>query len=444
MKKQILILCLAASLSFFSAAQTGARTITIDDAVNLALQNNLDIKQSKMDLELLAQKNKYSWNSVSPSISASGGFSGRSSFDDPASTTLSYSLGASVNVNFTPALRTTMKKALLDYQAGQATLETTKRRIELNVRKNFYYLIYLNGYLEILQLSLETAKQTYEANQIKYKQGRLPELQLLEAQLTYESSIPTLEKQKISYQNEIDSFKMLLGFDLDDEILLEGNLDEVVSVTFDDTILQSSLNLIEESPQIKSLKQQILSTENNIQALKLSAYAPSVSFSVSESTSGSDNEVINVYTGEVTKKAWTPSSSLSYGVTVRVPLDGYFQWSSGKLNVASSEEALQKLKMNLEQTRTKTTLTVKNSYTSILQALSQLELQEKNVELAQKTYDMKKKAYDVGAVDLSSLQQTEGKLNSAKSNVQNQKYTILTSILTLEDTLGLPYGTLGK
>ena len=159
MKKQILFLCLVASLSFFSTAQTGARTITIDDAVNLALQNNLDIKQSKMDLDLLAKKNQYSWNSVSPSISASGGFNGNTPLGD-GDTTFSYSLGASLNLTLTPALRTTMKKALLDYQSGQATLETTKRRIELSVRKTFYSLIYFNDNLENQLRSLETTKQT--------------------------------------------------------------------------------------------------------------------------------------------------------------------------------------------------------------------------------------------------------------------------------------------
>lgn len=443
MKKQILILCLAASLSFFSAAQNGARTITIDDAVNLALQNNLDIKQSKMDLELLAQKNKYSWNSVSPSISASGGFNGNTPLGD-GDTSFSYSLGASLNLTLTPALRTTMKKALLDYQSGQATLETTKRKIELSVRKTFYSLIYFNDNLENQLRSLETTKQTYEANQVKYKQGRLPELQLLNSQYNYERKIPEIENLKRNYQSNIDSFKLLLGLSLEDEITLEGKLDEAVSVHFDETILQASLNSIEENAQIKALKQQIISTENTIQATKLSSYAPTVSFSVSENTNGSNKEVKDMITKEVTKKAWEPSSSLSYGVTVRVPLDGYFPWSSGKLNIASSEENLQKLKMNLEQTRTQTTLAVKNSYNTILQALTQLELLEKNVELTQKTYDMSKNAYNMGSVDLLSLQQAEDNLYSARYNVQNQKYTILTSILTLEDTLGLPYGTLGK
>lgn len=438
MKRAILSLCLAASLSFFSAAQTGARTITIDDAVNLALQNNLDIKQSKMDLELLAQKNKYSWNSVSPSISASGGFNGNTPLGD-GDTSFSYSLGASLNLTLTPALRTTMKKALLDYQSGQASLETTKRKIELSVRKTFYSLIYFNDNLENQLRSLETTKQTYEANQVKYKQGRLPELQLLNSQYNYERKIPEIENLKRNYQSNIDSFKLLLGLSLEDEITLEGKLDEAVSVHFDETILQTSLNSIEENAQIKALKQQIISTENTIQATKLSSYAPTVSFSVSENTNGSSKE--NPMAG---KNAWEPSSSLSYGVTVRVPLDGYFPWSSGKLNIASAEENLQKLKMNLEQARTQTTLAVKNSYNTILQALTQLELLEKNVELTQKTYDMSKNAYNMGSVDLLSLQQAEDNLYSARYNVQNQKYTILTSILTLEDTLGLPYGTLGK
>ena len=420
------------------AAQTTnktARIITIDDAVSLALQNNIEIKQSTMDLQLLETKNKYSWNSVSPSISASGGFNGSTPLESGSETSFSYSLGASLRLSLTPTLRTAMKKALLDYQSGKATLEATKREIELNVRKTFYSLIYFNDNIEIQQRSLETAKQTYESNKAKYSQGRLPELQLLNSQYNYEKKIPDIENLKRTYQSNIDSFKVLLGLGLEDEIVLQGKLDDAFNVHFDNSTLETSLASIEENATIKNLKQQITSTQNTIQSAKLSSYAPSVSFSVSESTSGSS---------KVTKKAWEPSSSLSYGVSVNVPLDGFFPWSSGKLNVQTAEETLEKLKMNLEQTRTQTTLTVKNSYNSILQNITQLELLEKNEELTQKAYEMSKNAYNMGSTDLLSLQQAEDNLYSARYNVQNQKYTILTSILTLEDTLGLPYGTLGK
>ena len=441
--KKILLHIIAAAIFIASpmAAQTTnktARIITIDDAVSLALKNNIEIKQSTMDLELLETKNKYSWNSVSPSISASGGFNGQTPLESGSETSFSYSLGASLRLSLTPTLRTTMKKALLDYQAGKASLEATKRRIELSVRKTFYSLIYFNDNIEIQQRSLETAKQTYESNKAKYSQGRLPELQLLNSQYNYEKKIPDIENLKRTYQSNIESFKILLGLGLDDEITLQGKLDDAFNVQFNDTSLETALASIEENATIKNLKQQIAVTQNTLQAAKLASYAPSISFSLSESTTGSSKKPM---TG---KEAWEPSSSLSYGVNVNLPLDGFFPWASGKLNVQTAEENLAKLQMNLEQTRTQTRLTVKNSYNSILQNITQLELLEKSEELTQKAYEMSKNAYNMGSTDLLSLQQAEDNLYSARYSVQNQKYTILTSILTLEDTLGLPFGTLGK
>lgn len=439
--KKICLYMIFAALFILSplAAQNTKKVLTIDDAVNLALKNNIEIKQSTMDLELLETKNKYSWNSVSPSISATGGFNGQTPLESGSETSFSYSLGASLRLSLTPTLRTTMKKALLDYQAGKASLEATKRRIELSVRKTFYSLIYFNDNIEIQQRSLETAKQTYESNKAKYSQGRLPELQLLNSQYNYEKKIPDIENLKRTYQSNIESFKILLGLGLDDEITLQGKLDDAFNVQFNDTSLETALASIEENATIKNLKQQIAATQNTLQAAKLASYAPSISFSLSESTTGSSKA--NPMTG---KEAWEPSSSLSYGVNVNVPLDGFFPWANGKLNVQTAEETLEKLKMNLEQTRTQTRLSVKNSYNSILQNITQLELLEKSEELTQKAYEMSKNAYNMGSTDLLSLQQAEDNLYSARYSVQNQKYTILTSILTLEDTLGLPFGTLGK
>ena len=169
MKKITLYMILAALfITSPLAAQKTTKTLTIDDAVNLALKNNIEIKQSSMDLELLETKNKYSWNSVSPSISASGGFNGQTPLESGSETSFSYSLGASLRLSLTPTLRTSMKKALLDYQAGKASLEATKRKIEFDVRKAFYKLIYSTDEIENEQRNLEIKKQTYESDLNKY------------------------------------------------------------------------------------------------------------------------------------------------------------------------------------------------------------------------------------------------------------------------------------
>ena len=96
----------------------------------------------------------------------------------------------------------------------------------------------------------ETAKQTYESNLTKYNQGRLPELQLLNSQYNYESRIPAVENLKITYQSNLDNFKLILGLGLTDQIELEGSLLDVSKIVLSEDILSYDLN---EIPAIKLL-----------------------------------------------------------------------------------------------------------------------------------------------------------------------------------------------
>lgn len=174
--------------------------LSVEDAVALALENNISIKQAKMDLDLLKSKKDASWNSMSPSISLSGGVNGSKSglLDsfDAAKDSLSWNASAGVRINLSPSLGTSIKAAKLAYEQGQMTYEQTKRKIELNVRKTFYQLLYFNENLELQEMSLENAFETFKANLSKYNQGRLSELNLLTSQYNYESRRPTVESLK--------------------------------------------------------------------------------------------------------------------------------------------------------------------------------------------------------------------------------------------------------
>jgi len=437
----IMILCLS---MFLFAEDTGntsgqERVLTVEDAVALALSNNLKVKQSEMDLEILELKNKYSWNSVSPSISFSGGYNGSyggtiTDFSNTAAASNSWSASAALNLSLSPSLATTMKAAQLAYESGEATLETTKRTIELSVRKTFYSLLYYNENVELQERSLETAKQTYESNKTKYNQGRLSELNLLNSQYSYESKIPTVENLKNTFENNLAKFKVDLGIPLSEKIKLTGNLEELSSFNLDDSILQSSLDNI---PAVQTIRRNIESAENSLQATKYSAYGPSLSLSGSTGLSGSFGGSSSAMGGSS-----DPRLAFSYSASVRVPLDGFLPWSSGALSIESQKENLEKLKMNLDNEKTSAEISLQNSYNAIKQAKKQLELYEKNVVLMQKTYDMTLNSYNHGSTDLLSLQNAENNLFSAKYNVQNQRYTIISSLLDMENTLGLKFGTL--
>ena len=404
---------------FCFAQQNETKIITVDDAVSLALENNISIKRNQISLKTLERKNKYSWNSVSPSINASV------NYNQPLGENIdknSVSASGSVSIRLSPSVYTSIQSAKINYEMGKISYEQAVKSVELEVRNAFYQMLYAKENLSLLERNLETAKQRYNLNREKYQKGQLSELDLLSAQYSYESLIPNIEASQINMENNMSTFKQMLGLDQTEKIELSGSLDDFLS-SFDFTLSFD----INEIPSIKNLNFQIESAENQLLATRFSAYGPSANlgFSAGKDLKNIDSDF---------------SFSLSAGVSI--PLDGFLPWSSGALSVANQKSSLEDLKLQLENQKTTIEIQIQNNSKKIMQAQSQLELLEKNVELAQKKYDMTQTAYNHGSKDFLTLQNAADSLMNAKISLMSQKITLLNTVLSLENTLGLPFGTL--
>ena len=283
-------------------------------------------------------------------------------------------------------------------------------------------MLYAKENLSLLERNLETAKQRYNLNLEKYQKGQLSELDLLSAQYSYESLIPNIEASQITMENDMSTFKQLLGLNQTESIELSGSLDDFLS-SFDFTLSFD----INEIPSMKNLNYQIESAKNQLLATRFSAYGPSLSFgfSAGKDLKNTDSDF---------------TFSLSAGVSV--PLDGFLPWSSGAMSVENQKSSLEDLKLQLENQKTTLEIQIQNSTKKIMQAQSQLELLEKNVDLAQKKYDMTQTAYSHGSKDFLTLQDSANSLLNAKISLMSQKITLLNAVLSLENTLGIPFGTL--
>ena len=201
---------------FFCYSQENIRKLTVDDAVILAADNNISLQRQRISLNTLEKKKDTSWNGISPSLSASGNMS--IPFEENSK--MSYSISASASLNFTPSLFTAIKTAKLNYENGVTSYENAVRTVELNVRKVFCNLLYTKENIQLQERKLETAKSLYESNLAKYNRGQLSELDLLNSQYNYESTIPTLQSLQINYDNSIATFKQTLGLNQSEEIEL--------------------------------------------------------------------------------------------------------------------------------------------------------------------------------------------------------------------------------
>lgn len=421
-----LALFFAAAVFAQTKSQTDEKTdailrLTVDDAVKYALENNVSVKKSELALNLKKRAKNSSWNAISPTLTVSGSFN-----DDLEKDTYSTGISGSAAISLSPSILSSIKTALLAYDAGQLSYEDTKRSVELNVRKSFYNILYQKENLTAQERSLETAQQTYDSNLAKYNRGQLSELDLLNSQYNVESKKPTITSLKNTYTNDIASFKRVLGIGLSINIELEGDLDDVVQkVKLSEEILHGD---IEALPSVKSAQNSVDSAKAKLLSTRFSAYGPSLTASYTYGKT----KVKNV-------DDLSTTNSLSLGV--KIPLDGYLPWSTGALSVASQKESLEELKLQLDDEKTSAAINVRNSYNTILQAQSQLETLEKNVSLMQRSYEMTRIAYNNGSKDLLTLQKAEDNLLTAKTSLQQQEFTLISNVLTLESTLGVPFGT---
>lgn len=402
-------------------AQNQVRKISIDDAVVLAADNNISLQRQKISLELLEKRNKFSWNSVSPTLGSIEGTFIPSLDQD----TYSYSVSGSVRLTLAPSLYTAIKTAKLNYENGISSYEEAVRTVELNVRKLFYSLIYTKDSIALQNRNLETARQRYLNNKDRYNRGQLSELDLLQSQYAYESLVPNIESAVISYDNNMATFKQTLGLSQNEQIELVGSLSDAIppqSFSVD--------KAIEEIPSVKKLEQSIELQKTSLLATRFSAWGPSINASFSYKINGM-------------KGSDELQTTKSIILSASIPLDGYLPWSNGALSIESQKATLADLELQLENAKTTAELTIQNSLKNIMQKQGQIEMLQQNVDIAQKAYNMTLTAYNHGSKDLMTLQNSADSLKNAQLNQQSQIYNLICAVLDLENTLGVPFGTLG-
>lgn len=424
--KKVLILSLC-SLAF-SINSFALTKLTVDEAVDFALKNNVSIERTEITLNGLKRSDNHSWNSVSPTISfgASSNIPVDALSDKASDYTASFGINASISVSLTANLYTAMKTAKYNYEIGEISFEKAMRDVEYSVREAFYGLLYSKDNISLQEKNLEVARSQYQKNLSKYNQGRLSEIDVLSAEVAYKEKIPTVENAKTTYQNNLDNFRLLIGIDLNEEIELSGTLEDKINLN---EISIDSANY--SSSTIRTLEKRIEAAKNNILDERFSAYAPSLSAKVNFQDQ-------SWYIG----KESNANKSTSVSLSATIPLDGALPWSKKADKIESAKDSLKDYELQLDYEKNSFKISVDSSLRSIKSSQLSIKSKQANVKLAQRSYNMTFEAYNSGTKDLLSLQNANNSLLSAQLSLKNETYTLIKSILNLENKIGVPFGSL--
>ena len=424
-------------------------SLTVEQAVSYANQNSKTLKSSAIDLEMKRRANSYKWNQFLPSVNISGTVSrsnekvdttaammevlsplfGAMGIAAPASAEITEAdhwmavgnIGISWNFSF--ALIDGMKLVKKQYEAGLITWDQTVRQNELQIRKLFYGLLLQQESLTLQKQSLENARLRMEQARVNYRNGLIPELTLLQAQVAYENARPIIIKQEQAMNQQLDLFGFMLGLPAGTKITLEGAIDpDFVELNPDELISLYAQN----HPDILSLQKNLEILNLNLSLQNMQAYTPALQLSWGFQPVVSDisSNWIDTY---MDNGAF--SATLAWNLTNLLP------FSTNRQSAKDTKDNIRKLELSLETLIEKTELDIRTQVDALAQSQAAIEASAGNIQLAQRSYDMTLVAYRNGTVELLDVRDAENQLNQAKLGLANEKFNYLSGLLDLEYTL---------
>ena len=450
----LLFILIVASAGFLFAQDTTADdgnsiTLTVDQAVEYANQNSKTLKSSAIDLEMKKRANSFKWNQLLPSVSLSATMSRSNEYTDPTAAIgemlnpLMQDMGQSgfpasevtesdhwtavgnigISWNFSFALIDGFRLIKKQYEAGQITWDQTLRQNELQIRKLFYGLLLQQEGLTLQQRSLENARLRAQQAQVNYRNGLIPELALLQAQVAYENQRPSIMKQEQAMKQQLDLFGFLLGLPAGTSITLEG----AIEPTFVELDTDQLISLYAQNhPDILSLQKNLEILNLNLSIQNMQSYTPALALSW-----GFQPVVADITSNWLD----TYMDKGAFSVTLAWNLTNLLPFSANRQAARDTKDNIRKLELSLETLIEKTELDIRTQVDALAQSRAAIEASAGNIQLAQRSYDMTLVAYRNGTTELLDLRDAENQLNQAKLGLANEKFNYLSGLMDLEYTL---------
>lgn len=407
----------------FNLYASETTVLTEDGAVDLALKQNLSLKNSHLDLESAIEQEKNKWNNYIPGVNLSSGLSKKEKFlsDDgnsspwalSISSGLSFSLGAYTPLN--------AKRTEISLRNQELSYISDEKALEVSIRKQFKYLQASKENLTLQEKNIDLAKKRYEQAKINYSNGLISELDLLTSQNSYESLKPEYQDADTTYKQLEMSFMNSLGINFSNKLELVGNLDvEHYDFNSDLLVLSFLANRLDVNANLLKVELE----ENQLAITIASSKTPSLSLSATWSNSVSD---------VFEDSAWADGITMS--ATVNIPIDAYILGSSENLDIKDAQRSVEQSRLSLESTISDAEEDIRSIIMELEGAWANIETTELSVKLAQKTYEMTEKAFQKGTSELLDLEDAQNKLLEANQNLLLSKYTYLSGMLDLEYAL---------
>lgn len=443
MKKHFLSLLLFSGIALKVLAQQDASVYNLQNAVSVALENNLSLKRSQLNQLITETTLLQNRGQRLPTLStgSSAGFRwGRSInpvtnlFQTSRIGNINLSASSNATIYGGGRINNSINQSLSDLEAGEYTLEAARNDISLNIINLFINVVFNREQVKIAENQLLSTNDQLDRTSKLVAAGALP----YSDQLDLQAQNATNRAEVINAKNNLRISKLNLSqamqipFSEDFDVLEPAfEVNELLIATESPSkIYEVALGIM---PEIKAAAANVESADYGVKIAK-GAFMP---------TFGLGANVFSNYVDQVFGfgdrlsfgKQIDNNLSQSGNLQLSIPLFSQFNNKAGlqrarvqrQLAEISAQEAKNKLRQDIE-----------SAFNSAIAAEQSYEASLLRVSSLQESFRISQQRFDIGAINSVDFQIAQNNLFNAQAELLNSKYTYIFSVKVLDFYLGNP------
>lgn len=433
-----------------SGNATAGQTYTLQQAIDFAVRQNINVRNSQLDAVSAAARIRETKASALPQVSASASltdnliiqraflpavfFDPKASPDAPAIPVqfgVKYSANAAASVNqvlYSAALNVGLRAAATYRELAQRNLESSKVVVAEQVAKAYYGVLVALERAKLLDFNIARLDTVLNETQAMNKQGFVEKLdvQRLEVQAN------NLKAERQNVQNLIElSYTLLkfqMGLGINDEITLAEQLEDRAVEDLRPLISADPTFQYRSRIEYSTLETQIKLAEQDIEVTQ-KAYFPTLAAFANFGYNSGRNKIDQLVTSP-----WFNFASL--GLSLQVPIfDGFLKRSQ----IEQKRVTLQKAQNSGELLRNSIDLQIRQSSITLRNDLQSLQTQKRNRDLAEEIVRVTRIKYKEGVGSSIEVLNAEASLREAQTNYFGSLYDFLIAKVDQDKALGRLY-----
>ena len=419
--KRMLICCLV--LPFFATAQ---QVLTIEQAIDLALKNNYDIRLAKNDAAIAANDYAYANWAFAPRVNATASrvwnttrtkqeFANGSKRDTSGIHSNNFTGNVTLSWTLFDGLKmfATRQKLEALHNLGEATVKDQLITTVANVIASYYEIVQQKQQLHNLSEQLSISDERVKLSDAKFQTGLGPKTDWLQSKVDYNALKASYLRQETLIAQSKTILNQLMaveagnvGYDVQDSIPLTPDLS---FGKIREEMLQRNTSLLVAKENLHVSQLQLKESKAD--------YFPIINFNSGYNfTRVNSNAATNSFS-----PIFNQNGVLNYGFSATIPifngLNVHRQVKDAQLNVSYQQ-------LTMENTRTRVDLALSNAFKDYEYYKTIVTLEEENLDLARENAFVALERFRQGVSTTIEVKEAQQSLEDAYNRLINARYNI--------------------